>query len=72
MINSLVPVASTQANLRRLALAVSARKAVLLEGPVGCGKTALVEHLAHLTGRYKTPHIMKVQLGDQTDSKVSD
>ena len=71
-IESLVPVPSTQANLRRLALAVSAGKAVLLEGPVGCGKTALVEHLAHLTGRSKTPHIMKVQLGDQTDSKVRD
>ncbi len=67
----LVPVPSTRANLRRLALAVSAGKPVLLEGPVGSGKTALIEDLAHKTGRSKTPLLMKVQLGDQTDSKVN-
>ncbi len=68
----LVPVPSTRANLRRLALAVSAGKPVLLEGPVGSGKTALIEDLAQQTGRNKTPLLMKVQLGDQTDSKVSE
>ncbi len=69
--NPLVPVSSTRHNLHRLALAVAAGKPVLLEGPVGCGKTSLVEHLALLTGRQKMPQIIKVQLGDQTDSKVS-
>ncbi len=68
----LVPVPSTRANLRRLALAVSAGKPVLLEGPVGSGKTALIEDLAQKTGRNKTPLLMKVQLGDQTDSKVGE
>ena len=69
-IQYLVSVPSTQSNLRCLALAVSAGKPVLLEGAVGCGKTALVEHLAHVTARSATPQIMKIQLGDQTDSKV--
>ena len=69
-IQHLVLVPSTRSNLRRLALAVSAGKPVHLEGAVGCGKTALVEHLAHVTGRSATPQIMKIQLGDQTDSKV--
>ena len=69
-IHHLVLVPSTRSNLRRLALAVSAGKPVLLEGAVGCGKTALVERLAHVTGRSATPQIMKIQLGDQTDSKV--
>lgn len=63
-------VESTCRSLQSLAQAVSYRKAVLLEGPIGCGKTALVEHLATVTGRLKPPDIFKVQLGDQTDSKV--
>ncbi|XP_041463525.1 midasin-like isoform X2 [Lytechinus variegatus] len=66
----LVQVQTTKKNLRSLALAVSAGNGVLLEGPVGCGKTALVEHLAAQTGRTAPPLIIKVQLGDQTDSKA--
>lgn len=57
-------------NLRRLALAVASQKPVLLEGPIGCSKTALVEFLAAITGHTKATEILKVQLGDQTDSKV--
>lgn len=45
----LVP--STHANLRSLALAVAANKPVCLTGPVGCGKTMLVEYLARKTRR---------------------
>ncbi|PSN42590.1 Midasin, partial [Blattella germanica] len=65
----LVQVNSTLQNLKSLALAVTSGKAVCLQGPVGSGKTSLVEHLAFLTGR-TTPHFHKVQLGDQTDSKM--
>ena len=65
-------VPSVQRNLRCLALAVAAGLPILLEGPVGCGKTSLVEHLAMVTGRRTTPHLMKIQLGEQTDSKVMD
>lgn len=57
-------------NLQTLAMAVASQNAVLLEGPIGCGKTSLVEHLAAMTGRRKPPQLLKVQLGDQTDSKV--
>lgn len=63
---------STCRNLRRLALAVASQKPILLEGPIGCGKTALVEFMAAVTGRAKATEILKVQLGDQTDSKVRD
>lgn len=66
----LVLVDSTCRNLRRLALAVASQKPVLIEGPTGCGKTALVEHIAAVTGHTKPTQILKVQLGDQTDSKV--
>ena len=66
----LVMVKSTWHNLHSLALAVAAGSGVLLEGPVGCGKTSLVECLAAMTGRAGSPSLLKVQLGDQTDSKV--
>lgn len=67
---TLVLVDSTCRNLRRLAMAVASQKPVLLEGPIGCGKTSLVEYLAAATGHVKSPNILKVQLGDQTDSKA--
>ncbi|XP_031820381.1 midasin [Sarcophilus harrisii] len=67
---SFVLVESVSKNLQSLALAVASQSAVLLEGPIGCGKTSLVEHLAAMTGRRKSPQILKVQLGDQTDSKM--
>ncbi|XP_046580737.1 midasin-like, partial [Haliotis rubra] len=66
----LVPVPSMLSNLRSLALAVVSGAPVLLQGPVGSGKTTLVQHLAGLTGRHTTPHLIKIQLGDQTDSKA--
>ncbi|XP_057208356.1 midasin isoform X2 [Triplophysa rosa] len=69
-LSNLVLVDSTCQNLRRLAMAVASQKPVLLEGPIGCGKTALVEYLAAVTGHVKAPDILKVQLGDQTDSKM--
>jgi midasin len=68
---SFVPVASALNNLRRLELAVSDNLPVLLEGPIGCGKTTLVEHLAEVMGRTGSQQLMKLQLGDQMDSKVT-
>lgn len=67
--SSLVDVPSMNENLRSLALAVASRKCVCLQGTVGCGKTAIVEHLAKITGHGPSDFI-KVQLGDQTDSKM--
>ncbi|CAH6790218.1 midasin [Phodopus roborovskii] len=69
-LKSFVLVESVCKNLQTLAVAVASQRAVLLEGPIGSGKTSLVEHLAAVTGRRKPPHLLKVQLGDQTDSKM--
>ncbi|XP_076758301.1 midasin [Xylocopa sonorina] len=66
---NLVPVPSTERNLQNLAFAVSSNKCVCLQGAVGSGKTALVEYLAQSTGR-DAKNFVKVQLGDQTDSKM--
>ncbi|XP_042842742.1 midasin [Panthera tigris] len=67
---SYVLVDSICKNLQTLAMAVASQNAVLLEGPIGCGKTSLVEYLGAMTGRRKPPQLLKVQLGDQTDSKM--
>ncbi|XP_065084393.1 midasin [Ochlerotatus camptorhynchus] len=110
--DNLVVVDSTRLNVRSLAMGVSSRKAICLSGPVGCGKTSLVEYLARKTGRIapKTKELqrrmksalkekskkrksgkfeaeldvnlkqlkkevprngfLRIQLGDQTDSKM--
>ena len=39
---------------------------ILLEGPVSCGKTAIVQFLAREFGH----HLIKVQVNEQTDAKV--
>ncbi|BET00740.1 ATPase family associated with various cellular activities (AAA) [Nesidiocoris tenuis] len=67
---NLIPVKSTQSNLRKLAIGVSTGKAIGLIGPVGSGKSALVDHLAHLTGRRPEIELLKIQLGEETDSKL--
>ena len=69
-VTDLLPVPSNEANMYSLALAVSSGSPVLLQGVVGSGKTSLVEHLAKITGRARPPQLMKIQLGDQMDSKV--
>lgn len=69
-VKHLVQVKSAQSNLRKVALGISANRAICLQGPVGSSKTAIVEYLAALTGRTLGETFIKVQLGDQTDSKM--
>ncbi|XP_076823935.1 midasin-like isoform X3 [Clavelina lepadiformis] len=68
--NTLVITKTLQPHLQSLAMAIAERKAVVLQGPVGCGKTALVEYIAQVTGHNSPPHLTKVQLSDETDSKT--
>lgn len=49
--DNIVKVDSTKVNLRSIALGIASAKAICLSGPVGCGKTTLVEYLARKTGR---------------------
>ena len=69
-LQELVMVPSMVKNIQALSVAFVSGKAVLISGTVGSGKTSLVEHFASHTGRDKPPYLFKVQLGDQTDSKV--
>ncbi|XP_063233945.1 LOW QUALITY PROTEIN: midasin-like [Bacillus rossius redtenbacheri] len=62
-------VPTTRSNLRRLAVAVASGKAVCLAGPVGSGKTELVEQLARLTGRDSSVFV-KLQMSEEMDSKL--
>ncbi|XP_023239822.1 midasin-like [Centruroides sculpturatus] len=63
---NLVLVPSVKLTLRNLSLGIVAGECMLLQGAVGCGKTALIEYMAQITGR----QLIKVQLGDQIDSKI--
>eukprot|EP01134_Creolimax_fragrantissima_P005503 CFRG5503T1 len=61
---------TTSGNLRALALALSQGLPILLEGEAGSGKTSLVNELARRTDNDMFEGILKVHLGDQTDSKA--
>lgn len=50
-LGNIIRVDSTKINIRSLALGISSGKAICLSGPVGCGKSTLVEYLAKKTGR---------------------
>lgn len=56
-------------NLKALAYNIASGHPCIVEGPVGCGKTSLVEYLASKTGRLDSC-FMKIQMGDQIDSKI--
>ena len=46
----LIVVPTVQSNLEAFAVALCSGRPVVLEGPPGCGKSALLRHFAHLTG----------------------
>ena len=54
---------TTKTNLMKLLRAYSLNKPILIEGPPGVGKTALVEQVAKVTGR----KLVRVNLSEQTD-----
>ncbi|GFR07331.1 midasin [Trichonephila clavata] len=68
--SDIVPVPSTKEALYSLSLAIATSEPVLLQGPVGCGKTSLIQHLAEVTGKTTDENFLKVQLGDHVDGKM--
>ena len=69
-INHVVVTDRFRNDLTLLAKQVQSSIPVIVKGPVGCGKTCLIEHLANLTERKCSPFLTKVQLGNQIDSKL--
>jgi midasin len=71
---ALVHTTELKSLLKRIALGVSLKTPILIQGPSGCGKTAIVQEAArllrpafHQTGNAS---VVKIHLGDQTDSKI--
>lgn len=67
--NKIVMVDSAKVNIRSVALGVAAGKAVCLSGPVGSGKTTLVEYLAGITGRVPPKYVPKCDRGKLKENK---
>ena len=70
MNTELVEVESMRNNLKKIALGISSNRVICLQGPVGSGKTSLVEYLAEKTGHILGDTLIKIQLSDQTDNKM--
>lgn len=79
--SNIVRVDSTRKNLRSLAMGISSGKAICVSGPVGSGKSSLVEHIAKRVGRIQpktdvlsekesSNGFLRIQLGENSDSKV--
>ncbi|KAL3690583.1 hypothetical protein R1sor_016892 [Riccia sorocarpa] len=66
-IHSVVLTPTVKTNLESAVLALSQRQPVLLEGPIGAGKTMLIQELANLTGN---SDVVFIHLDDQMDSKT--
>ena len=62
----MVPTRSARRNLRAVAVALCRDKPLLLEGPAGAGKSAVLEEVASLTGN---DDFVTLHLDAQTDSK---
>lgn len=68
--SDIVVVNSVENNLNVIAAAITDNVPVIVEGPLGSGKTALIEYLASLTGRKSSPSLTKIQISNQFDSKI--
>ena len=66
--HELVLTPSMQRNMQAYALGLCLETPILLEGPPSSGKSALIAHLADVTGNAKD--MVRVHLDDQTDSKT--
>lgn len=69
---SLIKVDSTQKNLQNVALGIGSGKPVCLSGPVGSGKTSLIEYLAAKTGRLAPKTKVKQEPAEQPKSTAKD
>ena len=64
-----VNIYSQKSDLIRIVRAVNEGKAVLIRGPIGCGKTRLIQYLADQTGHQKDS-ILQVHMSDQMDGRA--
>lgn len=56
--------------VQSLLLYIKYDQPVLVKGPVGCGKSSLLRHVADLAGRRKVPELVTIQLCKDLDGRV--
>ena len=65
-----VQLPSSAEALKAASQAIFEARPVLVDGPMGCGKTRLVEHLAlTLEARQEFKDFHRIQMSDQTDAR---
>ena len=67
---TLVLTESTKYTLKSIAIGIMSEYPIMLSGETGCGKSTIIESFAAYLGRKTSPDIIKIQLGELTDSKV--
>ena len=67
--SAFVSLPSLVVEFRNVSKAIFEAKPVLIQGPMGCGKTRLVEHLAKRTDREEFVNFHRIQMSDQTDAR---
>jgi midasin len=65
-----VEVPSFVGAVREVALSLGTFEPICVVGPVGSGKTSVVEYAAGLVGRREYPGLIRVQLSDQVDARL--
>ena len=65
-----IPVNALGDSISRIAYSASINKPCLIRGPTGSGKTTILDYIAAHTNRVNPPDYVKVQIGDQIDSKL--
>ncbi|CAG0920042.1 unnamed protein product [Notodromas monacha] len=69
-LGEIVDVCSTRNALASLCLNITSSSPMLLQGPVGCGKTSIVRQIAKNCGRVVDPRFYAIQISEQTDTRV--
>ena len=67
--SNFVQLPSLEPAFKTVSRALFEAKPVLIQGPMGCGKTRIVEHLASLTNREEFVTFHRIQMSDQTDAR---
>lgn len=69
ILNKFLPIDAFNEPLSQISYSISVNKPCLILGSCGSGKTSIIDYIAAKTGRLNPPDYIKLQVGDQIDSR---